>query len=298
MTVPSKRTKRKTRKKAPVKKSKRPVKTRNFKKPKAKKSFLGKMVWGVLLGLILGVGGYVAAQFYPSQAKKIELTVVGKYKDLKENLSKFLPVKPTETGLVHKKHVEFDVPQINQLDFPRYENGCEVTSLAMLLNYRGINVTKSELAAKIAKVPYQYSNGQYGNPNVGFVGSIAGTDEPGFCVYHDPIYQLAKQYTKRVYDLTGSNFSTIIETLEEGNPVWTVTTLTFTPADDMRVWDTPQGKVNITYKDHSVVITGFDRQQKLIYVNDPMGYKNRAVSWQIFVKTYNQMGKQAIYVAQ
>lgn len=36
-----------------------------------------------------------------------------------------------------------DVPLLNQMDQPKLFNGCEVTSLAMILNYHGMKVTKT-----------------------------------------------------------------------------------------------------------------------------------------------------------
>ena len=200
--------------------------------------------------------------------------------------------------VVHKKRVVLNVPLINQMDDPKLYNGCEVTSLAMVLNYNGIDVTKSELADNIETVPFQYDNGEHGNPNDGFVGSVSGSTSTGLGVYHGPIYKLAKQYADNVYDLTGSNFDTVVNKVEEGHPVWTITTTAFAPVSDFESWDTPDGKIDVTYSEHSVCITGFDRDKRVIYVNDPYGYKNREVDWNDFAAAYKQMGKQAIYVTK
>ena len=200
--------------------------------------------------------------------------------------------------VVHKKRVVLNVPLINQMDDPKLYNGCEVTSLAMVLNYNGIDVTKSELADNIETVPFQYDNGEHGNPNDGFVGSVSGSTSTGLGVYHGPIYKLAKQYDDNVYDLTGSNFDTVVNKVEEGHPVWTITTTAFAPVSDFESWDTPDGKIDVTYSEHSVCITGFDRDKRVIYVNDPYGYKNREVDWNDFAAAYKQMGKQAVYVTK
>ena len=65
--------------------------------------------------------------------------------------------------LIHKtKSKILNVPLINQLDAPRLYNGCEVTSLAMVLNYNGYYVTKNELANNIKTVPLTYPNGLKG----------------------------------------------------------------------------------------------------------------------------------------
>ncbi|WP_270399051.1 C39 family peptidase [Ligilactobacillus ruminis] len=200
--------------------------------------------------------------------------------------------------VVHKKRVVLNVPLINQMDDPKLYNGCEVTSLAMVLNYNGIDVTKSELADNIETVPFQYDNGEHGNPNDGFVGSVSGSTSTGLGVYHGPIYKLAKQYADNVYDLTGSNFDTVVNKVEEGHPVWTITTTAFAPVSDFESWDTPDGEIDVTYSEHSVCITGFDRDKRVIYVNDPYGYKNREVDWNDFAAAYKQMGKQAVYVTK
>jgi uncharacterized protein YvpB len=188
---------------------------------------------------------------------------------------------------------QLDVPLINQMDEPQLYNGCEVTSLAMLLNYNGIKVTKNELADKIPKVPLNYSNGLNGNPNVGFVGDME--NGPGLSVYNGPIYDLAKEYVgDRAVNLTNSPFTDLLKQVSQGHPVWIITTTTFSPVSDLQEWNTPQGKVEITYSGHSVVITGYDDQY--IYINDPYGYKNRKVDRADFIQAWEQMGSQAIVI--
>lgn len=189
--------------------------------------------------------------------------------------------------------VKLDVPLVNQMDAPQLYNGCEVTSLTMMFNYVHVNVTKNELASRLNSVPITYDNGEHGNPEVGFVGDISG-DNPGLGVYHEPIYKLAKTQTKRVKDLSGASFDKVITQLEKGRPVWTVTTVAFAPVTSMETWQTPQGSVKVTYDMHSVVIVGFNRAKKLIYVNNPYGEKQQAVDWDDFQVAYDQMGKQAI----
>jgi uncharacterized protein YvpB len=179
------------------------------------------------------------------------------------------------------------------MDEPHLYNGCEVTSLAMLLNYNGIKVTKNELADKIPKVPLNYSDGLNGNPNVGFVGDME--NGPGLSVYNGPIYDLAKQYVgDRAVNLTNSPFTDLLKQVSQGHPVWIITTTTFSPVSDLQEWNTPQGKVEITYSGHSVVITGYDDQY--IYINDPYGYKNRKVDRADFIQAWEQMGSQAIVI--
>ncbi|MEH7331079.1 C39 family peptidase [Neobacillus drentensis] len=186
-----------------------------------------------------------------------------------------------------------DVPLLNQMDKPLLYNGCEVTSLAMLLNYSGVKVTKNELAKNIKTVPLTYSNGKKGNPNAGFVGDMA--HGPGLGVYNGPVYELAQKYAgDKAVNLTGSPFTDLLKKISQGHPVWIITTASFAPVSVFQTWDTPQGKIDITFSEHSVVITGYD--ENYIYINDPYGTKNKKLDRDNFIKAWEQMGKQAIII--
>lgn len=207
-------------------------------------------------------------------------------------------VKHRKTEMEEKEaipvHMLLDVPLLNQMDEPRLVNGCEVTSLAMMLNFYQMKVSKNELADKISKVPLNYPNHLKGNPNFGFVGDMA--EGPGLSVYNGPIYDLAKEYvgSDNVMNLTNLPFDEVLKKVGSGHPVWVITTLDLEPGVEFREWNTPQGKVKITLSGHSVVITGYDQQY--IYVNDPYGYKNRKIEKQTFIDAWEEMGRQAVSI--
>ncbi|WP_370635475.1 C39 family peptidase [Pontibacillus sp. HN14] len=186
-----------------------------------------------------------------------------------------------------------DVPLLNQMDEPRLYNGCEVTSLAMMLHYHGINVSKNKLAEEISRVPLTYSNGMKGNPNLGFVGDME--NGPGLSAYHGPVVKLAKRYVgDRAQDVTGSNPSELYEYVNQGMPVWIITTTRFQPVSNFRTWLTPQGAIDVTFSVHSVVITGYTDDS--VYINNPYGKKNQKVNRSQFEKAFKQMGSQAIVI--
>lgn len=188
-----------------------------------------------------------------------------------------------------------DVILYNQMDAPRLYNGCEVTSLAMLLHYSGYKeVTKNTLANEIKRVPLNYENGLKGNPEDGFVGDME--NGPGLGVYHGPIYQLAKKYAgNQAVDLTGKSVKkAIYESLEKGYPVWVITTSTFAKTDNIETWNTPNGKIDVSFKMHSVVITGYDKEH--VYLNNPYGEKNQKVDRDQFEESWKQMGSQAVII--
>lgn len=189
--------------------------------------------------------------------------------------------------------IKLDVPLINQMDAPKLYNGCEITSLAMILNFHGLKVTKNELSKKVKTVPLTYNNGKKGNPNAGFVGDMA--NGPGLGVYNGPVLELAQKYVgDRAVNLTNHSFDEVLEQVGQGLPVWIITTSSFAPVSVFQTWNTPQGKINITFSEHSVVITGYD--EKYIYINNPYGEKNQKLNRASFIKAWEQMGKQAIVI--
>ena len=196
-----------------------------------------------------------------------------------------------------KKSAMIDAPFISQM--PELPRGCEVTSLAMLLNHAGIDVDKMTLAEEIKKDKTNYSvNGgiiSFGNPYEGFVGNMYDRSQPGFAVFHGPIAELADNYLpNRILDLTGSDFEEILHPVSAGVPVWVMVNVYYRELEDKyyQTWKTPAGSLRITYKTHSVLITGYD--ETYIYFNDPLTKKNRKVNRFGFEDAWKQMGRQAI----
>ncbi|MFC7371134.1 C39 family peptidase [Fictibacillus iocasae] len=195
-----------------------------------------------------------------------------------------------------KSEIKLNVPRIGQ--YPELPRGCEVTSLAMLLQYSGVSVDKMRLAKEVKKTtePYVNKDGavSYGHPNEGFVGDIYSLNNMGYGVYHKPIAMLAENYTPgRILDLTGAPFSQVLSSLQDNKPVWIITNVTYDvlPDSEFRTWQTPQGIVKITWKEHSVLITGYDKEY--VYFNDPLLKKERAPRDK-FIAAWEQMGSQAI----
>ena len=193
-----------------------------------------------------------------------------------------------------KQEQKLDVPLENQM--PDLPNGCEVTSLSMLMNYYGIKVNKNELAENIQHVDFFTDGGKYrGNPNQGFVGHMSIANA-GWCVYNVPLYNVARKYTTHIENITGSDFLSLLKLVSNGHPVLIITTTTFNRVNDMQTWDTNTGKVNVTPSSHACVITGYSKPKKVVYVNNPYGYKNQPVNWKNLQASYNQQGRQALYI--
>ena len=186
------------------------------------------------------------------------------------------------------------------LQYPELPRGCEITSLAMILQYRGYDVDKMELAEKIVYEPFE-SKGFKGNMHDGFVGAMDTLDEDGLGVYVEPIIKLAKKYASfwKVKNLTGEEPEALYAALEDGNPVWVLTNARFQqlPDEQFLTWETEEGSMHVTYRQHSVVMTGYD--ENYVYVNDPMKSEtNIALDRANFEAAWVQMGSQAMYISE
>lgn len=185
-----------------------------------------------------------------------------------------------------------DAPHISQK--PELMRGCEVTTLAMLLQDAGVSVDKMTLSEEIKRVPFE-ENGVRGNIHEGFVGNMQTMDEPGLGVYHEPVAELAENYLPgKIKDMTGESFDSVLKQVEDGRPVWVIVTSTFDklPESEWETWETESGPVKVTYSMHSVLVTGFDEEN--LYVNDPLDKKNRKLPREEFIAGWEQIGKQAI----
>lgn len=192
---------------------------------------------------------------------------------------------------------KLDVPAIRQL--PELYNGCEVTSLAMLLHSLGSPVDKLQLAKQIKKdsTPFKGTSltqiSQWGNPNEGFVGDITGKTK-GYGVYNGPIHDLLVKYVgDQAVNLSGSDFSTLEWVVDQGHPIVVWATATFKPTSQWVTWKKGDVTVRATFQEHAVLLVGYD--DEFVYINDPLtGQKTRGVNKQSFIKSWEQLGKQAV----
>ena len=192
--------------------------------------------------------------------------------------------------------VLLDVPIIPQK--PELINGCEVTSLAMVLQYAGVEVDKITLSQNIKKdeTPLVMNNGDiisWGDPNDGFVGDITGKKR-GFAVYPGPLIELMEQYIPgRAADLTNQPFESLMGFIENKKPVIVWITVDFNPPNKYDEWYKVGKKVKATFDEHAVVLVGYDKEN--CYINNPYnGVKNQAVNRDTFKTIWTSMGEMAV----
>ncbi|PWK13462.1 C39 family peptidase [Tumebacillus permanentifrigoris] len=252
------------------------------------------MHWLILLGLLVTIGKF-AWDLWSGQASASQTA---------ESAEQGQPIPESTTvapsaeliPLNRPASVILPVPILQQR--PELYNGCEVTSLAMLLNYAGQPVSKLELARKIRKDPTPEvvdSAGRtvrWGNPELGFVGDVTG-NRRGYSVYHGPIADLLDQYLPdRAVDLTRASFDNVLDTLATGKPIVVWVTEEFAPTNDWVTWDSPSGRVRATFREHCVLLTGYDANQ--LTLNDPLDGTRKQVDRANFQRAWEQLGQQAV----
>jgi uncharacterized protein YvpB len=171
------------------------------------------------------------------------------------------------------------------LQNPELPTGCEVTSLTMALNYKGIKVDKITLAKQM---PYTTTF----DPNKGFVGSPF--KKSGETINPVKLQELAKVYRSKSADLTGVGIATIEQEVRAGNPVLVWYTIGYVePKDEYlsrnghKYWY-PQPL-------HCIVVTGASSTS--FFINDPLnGNKNYPIDKDRFNHIYTKMGKRALVV--
>jgi len=189
-----------------------------------------------------------------------------------------------------------------QGQLPELANGCEVTSLSMLLSAVGRPADKMVLTKQQPTNPEQpvfaregdfSSITAWGNPNRAFVGDVYNSY--GYGIYHGPIAGLLEtKVPGRSLDLSGQRFSDVLAQLRRGVPVMLWTTTSLRPPPTWVTWETPDGPIRATQLEHAVLLVGYTPDSLII--NNPLTGRQEAVAPEPFIASWQQMGRQAVSV--
>lgn len=183
---------------------------------------------------------------------------------------------------------------INQ--YPDYPTGCESVSLAILLNYYGIDISPLDIINNLPKgsLPYNKDGITYGgDPEREFVGDPLTTNSYG--VYEKPLAEIATKYKDGIIIGTGMDFDQILEVVKQGRPVvvWTSMNLSIPYISKSWIYEPTGEKIHWKSGEHAVVVIGYTENK--IIISDPIGGKIKYQSRSIFEERYNYFGKKALY---
>lgn len=179
---------------------------------------------------------------------------------------------------------------------PELPNGCEVTSLAMVLNKLGYTVDKLTLNDKYLDIGpvglTNYYTANIGNPR----------DANSFGSYSPVIVNTAVKYIEdngknhSVYEITGYNIDEVYYQLSQGNPVivWITQDINTKPLVT-KTWVIDGQTLNWKHPLHCVVLTGYDMNAKTVTLVDPiLGIVTHSMD--LFELRWMEMGAQALYI--
>lgn len=193
----------------------------------------------------------------------------------------------------------------NILQNPELPTGCEVTSLTILLNHLGYSADKVTMARNyLPKQSFYWENGIYYGAD--FRTTFAGNPESEYSYgcYAPCIVTTANGYfSENGFDaaacnITGADFDSLLEDyIDNDKPVliW-ITSSNLHEPYYTSIWTTPDGEeVQWLAYEHCVVLTGYDKDNQLIYVSDPLS-GNISYDYSTIRQRYNEMGQQAVYI--
>jgi uncharacterized protein YvpB len=168
--------------------------------------------------------------------------------------------------------------EVIKLGVPNYKQtfplSCELSSLRMVLAFRGITTTDYQNALKVGYNPRPRDtvNNTWDNPDEMYVGSLTGRmNSTGYGVHSGPIAKAAIAYGRNAIAERGVSPAWIAQQVHGGNPVIFWGHSTPAVADG---WNTSSGPVQTYVSAHARVIygtTGPADAPTGFYINDPMG---------------------------
>lgn len=191
-----------------------------------------------------------------------------------------------------------------QLQNPQLPNGCEVTSLAMLLSWAGYPVDKEELYQSYLprSALSQDANGRLlsGDPEEVYVGDAASQRGGWYC-FEAPIKEAGDCYLscqgvrEMVQIFSGLTQNQLDSLLGEGVPLAIWVTLNYAPPRFCSSgWTLPDGSTYLPYSNlHCVVLTARDGDNYL--TADPLGGW-QWVDAQTLWDSFDAMGRRAVCV--
>lgn len=176
--------------------------------------------------------------------------------------------------------------------YPELPTGCEITSLAMLLNYYGFPIDKCVLADDYL------DKGEVGT--VDFRKAFEGNprNEDSFGCYAPVIVNTANRYLDEndselhAIDLTGTEFDDLLSYLDKENPVIVWGTLDCEEGYYSVTWNVDGQDITWFTPEHCRVLVNYDDEN--VWAADPVYGEIIQYDREVFTDRYNSLQKQAI----
>lgn len=188
------------------------------------------------------------------------------------------------------------------LQNPELPTGCEITSLCIVLQYLGYDISKTELVDKYLEQADGYADKTFDDV---FIGSPY--EDTGWGCYAPVIERTANKYFMSINNLnnakavnvSGISVADITRYIWLGKPVIVWVTIGMDESiEEEYCWTTSSGKEAYFAKgEHCVVVIGYDLSKGEIVINDPLDGIT-TVNIERFESVYNAMHRQAVIINQ
>lgn len=193
----------------------------------------------------------------------------------------------------------------NIMQYPELPTGCETTALTILLNHLGYEVDKLTIARNyLPKLDFYWENDIYYGAD--FRTTFAGNpeNEYSYGCYAPCIVTAANSYLSSVgtgvsaHNISGTSFDSLLKDyIDNDSPV-----LIWITSNDLHetaltsIWTTPAGEtVQWVAYEHCVVLTGYDYENGIIFVSDPL-VGNTSYDITKIRQRYIDMGQQSVWI--
>lgn len=198
------------------------------------------------------------------------------------------------------------VENICQYSDPELPTGCEVTSLAICLNYYGFDVTKNTLADEfLPKGSFEFKDNEKYGPDLEYEFAGNPNAEESYGCYSGCIAATANRYFESVGSsytakiCNGNDFEELYFYLNQGKPIVIWSTMYLAESYISDTWKTDDGKtVEFRANEHCTVLAGYDEERNIVYVADPLSETDELEEYDkdLFEERYNEMGKHAVII--
>lgn len=183
----------------------------------------------------------------------------------------------------------------NILQYPELPAGCEITALAIVLNYLGYDVSKVTLSDDYLDKGEVGSTSYY----TAFVGDPKS--RYGYGCYSPVILKSATKFLNDNGNLHTANyvannsFDELLTAVSSGNPVIVWATGKMEEPYLSEEWIVDGVKIRWIAKEHCLVLIGYDIERQTVTFADPM-YGLVTYKMDIFKLRYSQLFSQAIVI--
>lgn len=263
-----------------------------------------------LLGTVIPLIGTTVSLLLPALPAKAAVSAeeTAQEQELPEVIPVYVPQEKTSFAPLEEPAVEqaaglsFGEIQL-QLQNPELPNGCEVTSLSMVLTAAGYPVDKLELYEYLAREGFSYSrSARLGpDPNVAFAGDAASASGGWYCL-EGPILEAGDAWIAamgggaQMEDFTGIDQDGLDTLLEQDTPLvaWVTQEYALPTYANYFTWTLPDGTQYVPYDNlHCVVLAGIDGDA--YQIADPIrGWQT--VDRDAFWESFDAMGRRAVTV--